>query len=169
MPTISTSHQRLPRISASSAFLQPVNPEGILQNEFYCGTLVCHKTYVSKINHIKKEIPPEEQYRHENAVPAIVSKEIWKQAQLLLSEKPKRNVRASSGKPCHRYAGLIKCGDCNASFVCRTRKWGDKPDRYEYTCNGNHRYGKSHCTRHSSYVVSLFQQNNRVGISSRPG
>ena len=121
----------------------------ILQNEFYCGTLVCHKTYVSKINHIKKEIPPEEQYRHENAVPAIVSREIWEQAQLLLSEKPKRNVRASAGKPCHRYAGLIKCGDCNASFVCRTRKWGDKPDRYEYTCNGNHRYGKSHCTPHT--------------------
>ncbi len=87
----------------------------ILQNEFYCGTLVCHKTYVSKINHIKKEIPPEEQYRHENAVPAIVSREIWEQAQLLLSEKPKRNVRASAGKPCHRYAGLIK--------------WGDKPER----------------------------------------
>ena len=121
----------------------------ILQNEFYYGTLVCHKTYVSKINHIKKDIPPAEQYRHENAVPAIVSKEIWEQAQLLLREKPSRNVRAAAGKPCHRYAGLIKCGDCNASFVCRTRKWGDKPDRYEYTCNGNHRYGKEHCTPHT--------------------
>ena len=121
----------------------------ILQNEFYYGTLVCHKTYVSKINHIKKDIPPEEQYRHENAVPAIVSKEIWEQAQLLLREKPTRNVRASAGKPCHRYAGLIKCGDCNASFVCRTRKWRDKPPRYEYTCNGNHRYGKDHCTPHT--------------------
>jgi len=49
----------------------------ILQNEFYAGTLVCHKTYTSKITHIRKDIPEEEQYRHENAVPAIVSREIW--------------------------------------------------------------------------------------------
>ena len=120
----------------------------ILQNEFYAGTLVCHKTYTSKITHIRKDIPEEEQYRHENAVPAIVSREIWEQAQFLLSTKPKKNVRASNKNPCHRYAGLIKCGDCGSSFVCRTRKWRDQPPRYEYTCNGYHRYGKEHCTSH---------------------
>ncbi len=120
----------------------------ILQNEFYTGTLVCHKTYTSKITHIRKDIPEEEQYRHENAVPAIVSREIWEQAQFLLSTKPKKNVRASNKNPCHRYAGLIKCGDCGSSFVCRTRKWRNQPPRYEYTCNGYHRYGKEHCTSH---------------------
>ncbi len=120
----------------------------ILQNEFYAGTLVCHKTYTSKVSHVRKDIPEEEQFRHENAVPAIVSREIWEQAQFLLSTKPKKNVRASNKNPCHRYAGLIKCGDCGSSFVCRTRKWKDQPPRYEYTCNGYHRYGKEHCTSH---------------------
>ena len=121
----------------------------ILQNEFYVGTLVCHKTYTSRINHVRKDIPEEEQFRHENAVPAIVSREIWEQAQFLLNSKQKRNVRASTSKPFHRYAGLIKCGDCGSNFVCRTRRWRNKPPRYEYTCNGYHRYGKENCTAHT--------------------
>ena len=121
----------------------------ILQNEFYVGTLVCHKSYTSKINHVRKELPPEEHFRHENAVPAIISKEIWEQAQFLLTQKPKTNVRASSGKPCHRYTGLIKCGDCGSTMICRTRNWRDNPTRCEYTCNGYHRYGKNNCTPHT--------------------
>ena len=120
----------------------------VLQNEFYTGTLVCHKSYTNKINHVRKELPPEEHFRHENFVPAIISKEIWEQAQFLLSEKVERKVRASSGNPCHRYTGLIKCGDCGSSFTCRTRKWKDRPVRYEYVCNGYHRYGKDNCTSH---------------------
>ncbi len=120
----------------------------MLQNEFYAGTLVCHRSYTSKINHIRKELPPEEHYRHENFVPAIVSRETWEQAQMLLKNKVERNVRASSGKPHHRYTGLIKCGNCGSTFTCKIRKWRDKPDRYEYTCNGYHRYGKENCTPH---------------------
>ena len=93
-------------------------------------------------------LPPEEHYRHENFVPAIVSHEIWEQAQFLLSQKVKKNVRASSGNPCHRYTGLLKCGDCDSSFTCKTRHWKDQPDRYEYICNGYHRYGRDNCSSH---------------------
>lgn len=120
----------------------------ILQNEFYIGTVTCHKTYTSKINHIRKDIPEEEQYRHENIVPAIIDVDKWKQVQFLISDKVKRNVRAGSNKPCHRYAGLIKCGDCGSCFVCKTRKWREHPDRIEYVCNGYHRYGKENCSPH---------------------
>ena len=120
----------------------------VLQNEFYTGTLVCHKSYTNKINHVRRDLPPEEHYRHENFVPAIISKEIWEQAQFLLSEKVSRKVRASKGKPCHRYTGLLKCQDCGSSFTCKVRKWHGKPDRIEYICNGYHRYGKEHCTSH---------------------
>lgn len=119
----------------------------VLQNEFYCGTLVCHRSYTSKINHIRKELPEEEHYRHENFVPAIVSREIWEQAQFLLRDNVERNVRAGQNAPHHRYTGLIKCGDCGSSFVCRKRIWRDNV-RYEYTCNGYHRYGKENCTAH---------------------
>ena len=97
---------------------------------------------------MRKELPPGEHYRHENFVPAIISREIWEQAQFLLSEKVRNNVRASSGKPCHRYTGLLKCADCGSSFSCKTRRWKNKPDRYEYVCNGYHRYGSENCTSH---------------------
>lgn len=49
---------------------------------------------------------------------------------------------------CHRYTGLIKCGDCGSTFSCVTRKWRDKPERYEYVCNGYHRYGSENCSSH---------------------
>lgn len=120
----------------------------ILQNEFYIGTVTCHKTYTSKINHIRKALPEEEQFKHENFAPAIISKEKWEQVQFLLSSKRNNNVRASSSNPCHRYTGMIECGDCGCTFVCKKRKWKDKPDRIEYNCNGYHRYGKEHCTAH---------------------
>lgn len=120
----------------------------ILQNEFYIGTVTCHKTYTSKINHIRKDLPEEEQFKHENFAPAIISKEKWEQVQFLLSSKRNNNVRASSSNPCHRYTGLIECGDCGCTFVCKKRKWKDKPERIEYNCNGYHRYGKEHCTAH---------------------
>ncbi len=120
----------------------------VLQNEFYTGTLVCHRSYTNKINHVRKELPPEEQFRHENFVPAIISREIWEQAQFLLQAKKDGKVRASAGHPCHRYTGLIKCGDCGSTFSCITRKWRDKPERYEYICNGYHRYGSENCSSH---------------------
>ncbi len=81
----------------------------ILQNEFYIGTVICHKTYTSKIYHIRKELPVEEHFVHENFVPAIISKEKWEQVQFLLDSKQKKNVRAGSLKPCHRYAGFEVC------------------------------------------------------------
>lgn len=121
----------------------------ILINEFYCGTLICHKSYTNKINKIRKDLPEEEHFRHDNFVPAIVSREIWEQAQFLLENKKKKNVRASSGKPHHRYTGLIKCGDCGSCFICKRRRWRNKPERYEYICNGYHRYGKEQCTPHT--------------------
>ena len=120
----------------------------ILQNEFYIGTLTCHKTYTSKINRIRKDLTQDEHYKHENLVPAIISKEKWEQVQFLLSSKRDSNVRASSGNPFHRYTGLIECGDCGCTFICKKRKRKDNSERIEYNCNGYHRYGKEHCTSH---------------------
>lgn len=79
-------------------------------------SVTCHKTYISKINHIRKALPEEEQFKHENFAPAIISKEKWEQVQFLLSSK-RNNVRASSGNPCHRYTGLFLCKTHSAKSV----------------------------------------------------
>jgi DNA invertase Pin-like site-specific DNA recombinase len=129
----------------------------ILTNELYIGTLVCHKTDTNKINHTRKTVPIEEQFRHEDYAPAIISKEKWNQVQFLLSSKKKNNVRASTGKPCHRYTGLLKCANCGSTFVCKMRKWRDKPNRIEYNCNGYHRYGRDVCSPHRINETDLDQ------------
>lgn len=50
---------------------------------------------------------------------------------------------------------VIKCGDCDSSFVCKTRNWRDFPERIEYVCNGYHRYGKENCSPHRINEILL--------------
>ena len=120
----------------------------ILENEFYGGTLICHKTRTDKINKTFRFIPPEEQYRHENAVPAIIDRETWQQAQFLLQKRVKDRVRAAPGQKIHRYTGIIECADCHSVCTARTRKLPQGGRRVEYICNTYHRYGKEYCTTH---------------------
>lgn len=120
----------------------------ILENEFYAGTLICHKTRTDKINKTFRFIPPEEQYRHENAVPAIIDRETWQQAQFLLQKRVKDRVRAAPGQKIHRYTGIIECADCHSVCTARTRKLSQGGRRVEYICNTYHRYGKEYCTTH---------------------
>lgn len=120
----------------------------ILENKFYAGTLICHKTRTDKINKTFRFIPPEEQYRHENAVPAIIDRETWQQAQFLLQKRVKDRVRAAPGQKIHRYTGIIECADCHSVCTARTRKLPQGGRRVEYICNTYHRYGKEYCTTH---------------------
>ena len=120
----------------------------ILENEFYAGTLICHKTRTDKINKTFRFIPPEEQYRHENAVPAIIDRETWQQAQFLLQKRVKDRVRAAPGQKIHRYTGIIECADCHSVCTARTRKLPQGGRRVEYICSTYHRYGKEYCTTH---------------------
>jgi site-specific DNA recombinase len=126
----------------------------ILQNEFYAGTLVCHKVEHNKITNVRKQVSQENQFRHENFVPAIISKEVWEKAKFLLGDKTKRKVRAGSNKPMKRYTGLIKCADCGCVFVGKNRSWNGKAYT-EYVCNGYHRYGKDYCTTHAISDMTL--------------
>ena len=66
----------------------------ILRDESYIGPLICHKSERNKINKTFRFTDPEEQFRHENYLPVIVTREIWEQAQALLAERKEKNVRA---------------------------------------------------------------------------
>ncbi len=78
----------------------------ILTNEFYCGTVVNHKQERSRITKRQVNVPKEEQFRHEDIVPAIITRDIWERVQALIKEKERKNVRAGQNKACHKYAGL---------------------------------------------------------------
>lgn len=120
----------------------------ILKNEFYCGTVVNHQNERSRITKKQVAVPLEEQFRHEDMVPAIIPREMWERVQEFLNAKTKKNVRAGKNRPCHKYSGLLQCSDCGCSFVAKVRKTQGNPDRVEYVCNGYHRYSESNCTSH---------------------
>ena len=125
----------------------PTAVKRVLTNEFYTGTLICHIEETNKANKIRKKVPKEEQFRHEGFAPAIIQKGTWDKVQALLKAKKITNVRAAKNKPYHRYTGLLRCGDCDCTFVAKIRRWKNKPERIEYVCNGYHRY-KGYCTPH---------------------
>ena len=119
----------------------------ILRDESYIGTLICHKSERNKINKTFRFTDPEEQFRHENYLPMIVTREIWEQAQVLLTERKEKNVRAGTNRGILRYGGLLRCKDCGRTFIGKRIKL-KSGERVAYVCDTYHRYGKEHCSSH---------------------
>ena len=119
----------------------------ILRDESYIGTLICHKSERNKINKTFRFTDPEEQFRHENYLPMIVTREIWEQAQALLTERKEKNVRAGTNWGILRYGGLLRCKDCGRTFIGKRIKL-KSGERVAYVCDTYHRYGKEHCSSH---------------------
>ena len=119
----------------------------ILRDESYIGTLICHKSERNKINKTFRFTGTEEQFRHENYLPIIVTREIWEQAQALLTERKEKNVRAGTNRGILRYGGLLRCKDCGRAFIGKRIKL-KSGERVAYVCDTYHRYGKEHCSSH---------------------
>ncbi|KLU59519.1 recombinase [Peptococcaceae bacterium CEB3] len=118
----------------------------ILSDENYAGTLRNHKAEMHK-GKVTLFIPKEEQFRHEDFLPAIVSKKEWLTAQTELVSRNGKRVPRENNIAAHRYAGLLKRGDCGALFVPIIRWWNGK-QRVEYICRNYQLYGKSFCESH---------------------
>lgn len=119
----------------------------ILKDESYIGTLICHKSERNKINKTFRFTDPDEQFRHENYLPMIVTRETWELAQTLLAERKAKNTRAGTNKGILRYGGLLRCQDCGRTFIGKRIKLKDG-ERVVYVCDTYHRYGKEHCSSH---------------------
>ena len=120
----------------------------LLKDEAYIGTLICHKSERNKINKTFRFTEAAEQFRHENYLPPIITREMWEQVQELMNMRKKDNVRAGEGQTIHRYSGLIACGDCGRSFTGKTIK-NKNNSRVEYWCSSYLRYGKEYCGSHT--------------------
>lgn len=120
----------------------------ILTNPFYCGDLVNHQKERSRITKKQIMVPKEEQFIHRDAVPAIIPREIWDKVQEIIRINSEGKVKSQSNQTCHRYASLLKCGDCESTFTAKRRKNKDGTERIEYVCNGYHRHTKMVCSSH---------------------
>ena len=120
----------------------------LLKDEAYTGTLICHKSERNKINKTFRFTEAAEQFRHENYLPPIITREMWEQVQELMNMRKKDNVRAGEGQTIHRYSGLIACGDCGRAFIGKRIKLKNS-QRVEYVCSTHHRFGEEHCSAHT--------------------
>ena len=125
----------------------------ILIDESYAGTLRNHKAEMHN-GKVTLFIPKEEQFRHEDFLPAIVSKKEWLTAQTELVSRNGKRVPRENNIAAHRYAGLLKCGDCGAPFVPIIRKT-DKKQRIEYICKYYQLRGRSFCESHRIHEEKL--------------
>lgn len=90
----------------------------IVRNETYKGCLVRHRI---KWNGKKKEKHPKENWVIvKNAIPAIVSEEIWQQANDELNKRSKEPMRIRAST--FGLTGLVKCGYCGYSLSVMKRK-----------------------------------------------
>ncbi len=126
--------------------------KNILMEESYTGVLINHHVEI-KNGHTTR-LPPSQKFRHEGALPPIISKELWDAAQKRL----KAQVRpAYDNRPKHRYAVLLCCVECGNVFVPMIRYWNGNR-RIEYVCRGYQRCGKSFCSSHRIHEEVLDQQ-----------
>lgn len=126
--------------------------KNILTDESYAGVLTNHKREIHSGK--SKPVDAENQFRHEDFFPAVISREDWNMVQILLNA----NARSAPGnKASHRYAGLLQCGDCGGVFVPMIRYWNGNR-RVEYVCRSYHRGGKAICSSHRVHEEVIDQQ-----------
>ena len=118
----------------------------ILKRREYLGIKILKKTYTDSYKQKKrKDTPEEEQIVFEGAIPQIVDKETWHNAQRL-----RRTVRrhAKDGRPPSPLTGLLICADCGKKLThARSFDYRYNKPRDEYVC-GNYRQGTKNCTMH---------------------
>ena len=120
-----------------------VTVQGILDNDFYIGTMRQSKYTRKKINgkDVKKDV--DDQIVIENHHQAIISYRDFRIAQELRKSRSKSDYRGVK-KYENTYTGFLVCGDCGSPMFSMSR-----PDlRDAYRCGTYHRQGLKGCTSH---------------------
>ena len=137
------------KIKASPVWAVP-SISGILQNDFYIGTLRQHKYTRRNINGTDKKLDEEEHKVFENHHTAIVDVKEYMKAQQNLKARTKSNYRGVK-KYDNVYSGLLFCGDCQSPMFSMSRS--DLAPAY--TCGTYHKRGLKGCTSHHTRVDVL--------------
>ncbi len=124
--------------------------QGILQNDFYIGTLRQGKYTRKKINgkEIKKDISEHKVFP--NAHEPIIDEKTFLLAQQMLKTRTKSNYRGTK-KYDNFYSGIMECGDCGAPMFPMSRK----NLKEAYRCGEYHKHGAKACSSHHIRVETL--------------
>ena len=120
-----------------------VTVQGILDNDFYIGTLRQGKYTRQKINGRDVRRDEEEQIVIEHHHQAVIDYRTFATTRALREKRTTSHYRGVK-KYDNVYSGFLVCGDCGAPMFAMSR--GDL--RPSYTCGTYHRRGRAGCTSH---------------------
>lgn len=127
-----------------------ITVQGILDNDFYIGTLRQGKYTRAKINGKDVRRDDGEQIVIENHHQAIIDYRTFATTRALREKRTRSNYRGIK-KYDNAYSGFLVCGDCGAPMFSMSR-----PDLAPaYTCGTYHRRGRAGCTSHHIRVDKL--------------
>ena len=127
-----------------------VTIQGILDNDFYIGTLRQGKYTRAKINGRDIKRDEVEQIVIENHHQPILDYRTFATTRALRQQRTRSNYRGQK-KNDNVYSGFLECGDCGAPLFAMSRS-DLKP---AYTCGTYHRRGLKGCTSHHIRVDKL--------------
>ena len=127
-----------------------VTVQGILDNDFYIGTLRQGKYTRKKINGKDILRDEDEQIVIENHHQAIIDYRTFATTRALREKRTTSHYRGVK-KYDNVYSGFLVCGDCGAPMFAMSR--GDL--KSAYTCGTYHRRGRAGCTSHHIRVDKL--------------
>lgn len=124
--------------------------QGIIENDFYIGTLRQGKYKRAKINGADIKNADSEHIVFEKNHEPIVDEKVFATAQAQLKKRTSSNYRGVK-KYNTSYSGFLCCGDCGSPMFSMSR-----PDiAPAYVCGTYHRRGKKGCTSHHTRVDML--------------
>ena len=127
-----------------------VTVQGILDNDFYIGTLRQGKYTRAKINGKDIRRDEMEQIVIENHHQPIIDYRTFAVTRALREQRTRSNYRGTKVND-NVYSGFLECGDCGAPMFAMSRR-DLKP---AYTCGTYHRQGRAGCTSHHIRVDKL--------------
>lgn len=101
----------------------------IIANVRYCGSVLCQKTYTDHRNGHKQKVNKGEKpkYLIRNHHPAIISEELWQEAQEVWKAYTAKYRGIEKGRNERNYSKLLLCGECGRYFqghsTTRTTIW----------------------------------------------
>lgn len=127
-----------------------VTVQGILDNDFYIGTLRQGKFTRVKINGIDRKLDESEHRVFEHHHQEIIDYRTFATVRALRESRSTNNYRGVKVND-NVYSGLLVCGDCGSPMFAMSRS--DLAPAY--TCGTYHRRGLKGCTSHHIRVETL--------------
>lgn len=131
-----------PHAKENDGLWSPTTVSRTLQNPVYIGTMTQgrQKTISYKV-HRRTSVPENEWYVVENAIPPIISREVFDKAQSL----HQRDIRTAPGKQeVYLFSGFIKCADCKKGMTRKSAK-----GHSYYVCRTFRDKSADVCSKHS--------------------